>query len=59
MIKIKFISGIIIYYNMETIVKQAREVGTSAGVLLPRKWLNKQVVVTLFCQIKQKLPKMF
>lgn len=29
------------------IVKQTREVGTSAGVLLPRSWLNKQVVVTL------------
>lgn len=33
---------------METLVKKAREVGTSAGVLLPRGWLNKQVVVTLF-----------
>lgn len=32
---------------METIVKQTREVGTSAGVLLPRSWLNKKVVVTL------------
>jgi predicted nucleotidyltransferase len=32
---------------METLIKQTREVGTSAGVLLPRKWLNKQVVVTL------------
>ena len=36
------------YYNMETIVKQTREVGTSAGVLLPRDWLNKKVAVTLF-----------
>lgn len=34
--------------RMENIVKQTREVGTSAGVLLPRSWLNKQVVVTLF-----------
>ncbi|MEK6890899.1 MAG: nucleotidyltransferase domain-containing protein [Nanoarchaeota archaeon] len=33
---------------MERIIKQTREVGTSAGVLLPRNWLNKQVVVTLF-----------
>ncbi len=33
---------------MEKIVKQTREVGTSAGVLLPRSWLNKQVVVTVF-----------
>jgi len=33
---------------METLVKQTRELGTSAGVLLPRSWLNKQVVVTLF-----------
>ncbi len=32
---------------MEIIVKQTREVGTSAGVLLPRSWLNKQVVVTI------------
>ncbi|MEK6928196.1 MAG: nucleotidyltransferase domain-containing protein [Nanoarchaeota archaeon] len=32
---------------METLIRQAREVGTSAGVLLPRRWLNKQVVVTL------------
>tara|TARA_Y100000034_G_C6838793_1_gene379285 strand:- start:410 stop:1186 length:777 start_codon:yes stop_codon:yes gene_type:complete len=29
------------------IIKQTREVGTSAGVLLPREWLNKQVVVQL------------
>ena len=28
-------------------MRQAREVGTSAGVLLPRAWLNKEVVVTL------------
>ncbi|MBM3233602.1 nucleotidyltransferase domain-containing protein [Candidatus Pacearchaeota archaeon] len=40
---------------METIVKQAREVGTSAGVLLPRKWLNKQVVVTLFNPSGEKI----
>src|SRR3989338_10016233 len=44
----RFKYSIIIYYNMEIIVKQTREVGTSAGVLLPRRWLNKQVVVTLF-----------
>lgn len=40
---------------METIIKQTREVGTSAGVLLPRKWLNKQVVVTLFNPSKEKI----
>ena len=40
---------------METIVKQTREVGTSAGVLLPRSWLNKQVVVTLFNPSKEKI----
>ena len=33
---------------MEKIIKQTREVGTSAGVILPRSWLNKQVVVTIF-----------
>lgn len=32
---------------METIIKKTREVGTSVGVLLPRSWLNKKVVVTL------------
>jgi predicted nucleotidyltransferase len=32
---------------MEKIIKKTREVGTSAGVLLPRKWLNRSVVVTL------------
>lgn len=40
---------------METLVKQAREVGTSAGVLLPRSWLNKQVVVTLFEPSEEKI----
>lgn len=33
---------------MQSITKKTREVGTSAGVLLPRSWLNKQVVVTLY-----------
>ena len=42
---------------METIIKQAREVGTSAGVLLPRKWLNKQVVVTLFSPSKEEIAR--
>lgn len=40
---------------MESITKQTREVGTSAGVLLPRSWLNKQVVVTLFEPSKEKI----
>lgn len=40
---------------MENLVKQTREVGTSAGVLLPRSWLNKQVVVTLFEPSKEKI----
>ena len=40
---------------MENIVKQTREVGTSAGVLLPRSWLNKQVVVTLFEPSREKI----
>ncbi len=31
---------------MIRLIKQAREVGTSAGVLLPRSWLNRQVVVS-------------
>ncbi len=42
---------------METVIKKAREVGTSAGVLLPRKWLNKQVVVTLFSPSKEEIAK--
>ena len=40
---------------MEIIVKQTREVGTSAGVLLPRSWLNKQVVVKLFLPSKEEI----
>ena len=32
---------------METITSQARQVGNSSGVLLPKNWLNKKVVVTL------------
>ena len=40
---------------METITKQTREVGTSAGVLLPRSWLGRQVVVTLFEPSKEKI----
>ena len=40
---------------MENIIKSTREVGTSAGVLLPRSWLNKQVVVTLFEPSKEKI----
>lgn len=46
---------IIIHYNMEKIIKQTREVGTSAGVLLPRSWLNKQVVVTLLSPSKEEI----
>ncbi|MBS3085337.1 nucleotidyltransferase domain-containing protein [Candidatus Pacearchaeota archaeon] len=42
---------------METLIKQTREVGTSAGVLLPRKWLNKQVVVTLLQPSKEEIAK--
>jgi len=42
---------------MENIIKQTREVGTSAGVLLPRSWLNKQVVVTLFKPSLEKISK--
>ena len=42
---------------METIVKLTREVGTSAGVLLPRKWLDKQVVVTLFSPSRGEIAK--
>ena len=37
------------------ITKKAREVGTSAGVLLPRSWLNKQVVVTLYEPSREKI----
>jgi len=44
-----------IFSDMETLVKQTREVGTSAGVLLPRSWLNRQVVVTLLHPSKEKI----
>jgi len=42
---------------MENIIKKTREVGTSAGVLLPRKWLNKQVVVTLLSPSFKEITK--
>ncbi len=42
---------------METIIKHTREVGTSAGVLLPRKWLNKQVSVTLIPSSIEEIAK--
>ncbi|MEK6812198.1 MAG: nucleotidyltransferase domain-containing protein [Nanoarchaeota archaeon] len=32
---------------MKAIVGQTRQVGNSSGVLLPKEWLNKKVVVTL------------
>jgi predicted nucleotidyltransferase len=40
---------------METVIKKTRAVGTSAGVLLPRSWLNKQVVVTLSVISKEEI----
>ena len=42
---------------METLVKHTREVGTSAGVLLPRKWLNKQVIVTLISPSREEIAR--
>ncbi len=42
---------------METIIKQARELGTSAGVILPRGWLNKQVSVTLLSPSTTEIAK--
>ena len=32
---------------MEPIISRTRQVGNSSGVLLPKEWLNKKVVVTL------------
>ena len=43
------------FMELKTLVKRTREVGTSAGVLLPRKWLNKQVVVTLAPHSKEDI----
>ena len=42
---------------MNILVKKTREVGTSAGVLLPRSWLNKEVVVTLLHPSKERILK--
>ncbi len=42
---------------METITKKTREVGTSSGVLLPRKWLNKEVIVTLLEKSQKRIAK--
>ncbi len=40
---------------METLIRPTRELGTSAGVLLPKKWLNKQVVVTIHCPSEEEI----
>jgi predicted nucleotidyltransferase len=42
---------------MNSIVRQTRPFGTSSGVLLPRAWLNKEVVVTLVEFSKEKILK--
>jgi predicted nucleotidyltransferase len=42
---------------MEKIIKKAIEVGTSAGVLVPRKWLNKSVLVQLIPQDDKAITK--
>src|SRR3989338_4196898 len=42
---------------MQQIVRQTRELGTSAGVLLPRAWLNKEVVVTLKDLSKEQITR--
>lgn len=38
-----------------TIIKKTRTVGTSSGVLLPRSWLNKDVVVTLYFPSQEQI----
>ncbi len=43
--------------NMEKIIKRAIEVGTSAGVLVPRKWLNMNVAVQLIPQDDNAITK--
>lgn len=40
---------------MNSIIRQTRPFGTSSGVLLPRAWLNKEVVVTLVEFSKEKI----
>lgn len=42
---------------METLVKQARMVGNSAGVLLPKNWHGKNVVVTLMDILPKEILK--
>jgi len=42
---------------MQTITKKTRELGTSAGVILPRNWLNKQVTITLNQPTKEQILK--
>jgi len=42
---------------MEKIIKRAIEVGTSAGVLVPRKWLNMNVSVQLIPQNDKEIAK--
>jgi len=42
---------------METIVKKTRILGNSSGVLLPKEWLDKNVVVTLLETSKKDITK--
>ena len=42
---------------MNSMIRQTRPFGTSSGVLLPRSWLNKEVVVTLVEFSKEKILK--
>jgi len=42
---------------METIIRRTRELGTSAGVLLPKSWLNKEVAVSILLPKKEEIAK--
>ncbi|MFH1711304.1 MAG: nucleotidyltransferase domain-containing protein [Nanoarchaeota archaeon] len=42
---------------MEMLIRRTRELGTSAGVLLPKSWLNKEVSVKVILPLKEEIAR--
>lgn len=42
---------------MEMLIRRTRELGTSAGVLLPKSWLNKNVAVQVILPAKEEIAR--
>jgi len=42
---------------MDMLIRRTRELGTSAGVLLPKSWLNKEVSVKVILPLKEEIAR--